>query len=494
MKTNKKNVLLLNASKKDNFGVTRLHMGLSLLGGILKRNGHDVKLYDLSYYKSLDPGLKIPAIAEILNEFKPDVVCISVFTYLYDECVKMIEEVSSAADIPIILGGPHFTIFPQEFAQDSRISYILRGEAEKVILSVVENVKKEPKPVLIECPLPEAADIPLIDLDIAFGAERLVDYQIQLSRGCPYSCTFCNIEMMAGRRVRARDIDMCLEQIVNAKKRYPSIQQIIITDDCPTYDKNRFKTFLRKFAAKNLGCSIWIDNVRGNLIDDELLELYAAAGGKNICLGTESGHPEVFRLVNKGETLEEIVYAAELIKKHGLILGLCFVIGLPEDTPARHKYSVTLAKTLKPEYIFWNMCVPWPGTNIHAWFEKNGRIGDLRNFSTLIDHRMNFKDPVAESRAFTKYQRIRAWLSANMETHRYFQDPRDFRKMLYLTVRYNLYGSFLPYYRMCIAPHVKQYISLTKQKSISNLKKTVKFFLRLVGLFPKKNVLEVKIK
>jgi anaerobic magnesium-protoporphyrin IX monomethyl ester cyclase len=452
-----KRVLLVNPAKQDNFGVNRIHMGLSLLGEILVSSGHEVKIMDYAFLRSLEGRISVPSIEEVIHEFKPDVIGISVFTYLYNECQTLINKTSHCCSMPIILGGPHFAIFPDSFGDDNRISYIVRGEAERVILNLIEAGKREQHPVFIDCPFPSPDDIPAVNLDVAYGSQYLKVYQIQLSRGCPYNCSFCNVELIAGRRVRARALETCLDQIVKAKERYPDSESVTITDDCPTFEKKRFKQFLRMFREANLGCGLTIDNMRANLIDEEMIQLYVAAGGRNVCLGVESGHPEVFGLINKGESLEDIIEAVRLVRKYGLRLGLCFVIGLPGDNLERHAYSMRLAKTLKPDYIFWNMCIPWPGTKVHEWFQVHGNIGDLRNFSTLIDPRVNFKDPVCTSVAFPKEDRIRTWLMANMETHNYFRNPHDIWKLLSLTYRYKIYRSFAIYLARCFLPEVVDY-------------------------------------
>lgn len=441
-----KRVLFVNPAKQDNFGVSRVHMGFSVMGEILVSNGHEVKLMDYAFLRDLERQIRVPDIEDVIHEFRPDVIGISVFTYLYDECQSLIERISRCYNVPIILGGPHFTIFPQDFSDDSRISYIVRGEAETLILSIVEAAKREQYPVLVDCPLPSPDAIPAVNLDIAYGNQYLRTYQIQLSRGCPYNCSFCNIELIAGRRVRARDLETGLNQIIEAKKRYPYIKTVTITDDCPTFHRDRFKRFLRMFREANLGCMLTIDNVRANLIDEEMIQLYVAAGGRNICLGVESGHPEVFELIHKGESLEDIIKAAKLVRQYGLALGLCFVIGLPEDNLERHFYSMKLAKALRPDYVFWNMCIPWPGTEVRGWYERHGEIGDLRNFSTLIDPRVNFKDPVASSTDFSTEDRIKAWLMANMETHNYFTSLRDIRKLISLTHKHKIYRSMGVYW------------------------------------------------
>lgn len=434
-----KRILLVNPAKEDNFVVDRLHMGLSLIGEILVKNGYTVKVMDYAFLKSIKEKIEVPDIEEVINEFKPELIGISVFTYVYDECKILIDKISRCCNIPIILGGPHFTIFPNEFRNDNRISYIVRGEAEHNILNLVATAKREQSPIFIDCQQPSPEEIPAINLDIAFGSENLSVYQIQLSRGCPYNCSFCLINSISGRRVRYRDVSKCLNQIIEAKRKYPNIKTVVITDDCPTANIKFFKNFLKMFRDANLCCSIFVDNMRADMIDEEMIDLYIDAGGQNICLGVESGNSEVFELAHKGESFNDIVEAARLIRKKGLKLGLCFVIGLPGDNLEKHLNSLKFAKSLKPDYVFWNMCIPWPGTEISLWYNKNGQIGDLRNFSRLIDPKGYYKDPPASSIDFPAEDRIKAWLMGNMET--YWFQFRGIKKVMLEAYKYKLYRS-----------------------------------------------------
>ena len=458
MLANHKKVLFLNPLKNDSFAVDRIHMGFTLMGQILCEAGHEVKVIDYAYLRGLNLLKEMPSLNNVIKQFNPDVIGISVFTYLYDECKSLIDQIAELSDAVIVLGGPHITLFPEDFSDDTRIGYLIRGEAEGVILDLVENVDKKNAPVIVQGSVPSGDEIPAANLDLVYGSNHLTSYQIQLSRGCPYSCTFCNVELIAGgRKVRARNLDLCIDQIAEAKRKYPNIQTVYITDDCPNFDRERFKNFLVKFAERKIGCNLHIDNVRADLIDEEMLQLYVEAGGLNICLGTESGHPDVFKRVNKGESLDEVLNAIQLVKKFSLKLGLCFVIGLPGDTLEKHRYSIELAKKVKPDYVYWNMCTPWPGTPVYKWFIKHGEIGDVRGFSTLIDPEFDFTLPRAWSRDFNRGDRVKAWLIANLETYAFsISSVKRFFpviiKLLLLAKQHSIYLTVLKYIA-CFLPH-----------------------------------------
>lgn len=440
-----KRILFINPGKADGFCVDETHLGLSLMASLLAEAGHAVKIIDYSFLNSVKDKIRIPSPEEVMDEFAPDAVGISVFTYHYKETQQMIQKVSDHANLPIILGGPHLNLFPEDFISDKRISYLVRGDGETVIVKLIEAAQRESTPVVIEAALARPEEIPPANLGAVYGFEHLTVYQIQQSRGCPYQCGFCNVKIFASRKVRARDLDVCIKEILEVKKKYPNIRHITITDDCPAFDIERFKLFLKKFKNADTGFELSMSNMRADGVDEEVVWLYKAAGGTNICLGVESGHPYVFSLTNKGETLEEIIKAAGLIRRAGLTLGICFVIGLPEDNLKRHRYSIRLAQQLHPQYIFWNMYIPWPGTEGHQWYKAHGKIDNCRNFSTHMDPNGNFNEPICSTPDFSKNDRIRAWLMANLETRSFFTCVYQgtLWKLAKLAFRYQVPASFV---------------------------------------------------
>ncbi|MEW6711831.1 MAG: radical SAM protein, partial [Candidatus Riflebacteria bacterium] len=469
-------VLLVNPAKPDGFSVNRIHMGFALFSEILSRAGHIVQVLDYAFLSGIRRKVKPPALQDFIRSFSPDVIGVSVFSYQYDECLKILDSISAVTESPVVLGGPHITMFPEDFASDTRVSYLVRGEAESIIVELVERAVRKPVPTLIEAPNPHPSQIPPQKLDTFLGSEFLECYQIQLSRGCPFKCSFCNVQIVAGRKVRARELDVCLEQIAQAVAAQPSINTITVTDDCPNFDKPRFKDFLRRFASMFPGLTLTVDNMRADLLDEEMIILYTRAGGKNLCLGTESGDPEVFAMVTKGETLDDVVKTSNLVRKHNLQLGLCFVIGLPGDTLERHQKSIALAKELNPDYVFWNMCVPWPGTGIYEWFLKNGEIGDVRNFSTLITPSLDFDIPRAYSPEFPVEQRIKAWIQANLETfslpfltrNNFRSFPRNLLRLFSLGMRY---GLFLSSVKFLVGLTVFKFCSILRTKFLRRFKR-----------------------
>ncbi len=148
-----KKILFVNPAVNE-CGVPNL--GLAMLSAMLKQRGHDVRIADYHF------SFKTPNIQDILNDFKPDVIGISMHSAVKDKINEMIEVVSNA-NIPVLCGGPHTISYYSELLTDNRLDYIFLGEAEDVISQVVENAKVNEKPELIQCPVPDINTLPFPD-------------------------------------------------------------------------------------------------------------------------------------------------------------------------------------------------------------------------------------------------------------------------------------------------------------------------------------------
>jgi hypothetical protein len=233
--------------------------------------------------------------------------------------------------------------------------------------------------------------------------------------------------------------------VAAARTAFPRLRELKISDDCPTCQPEHFKAFLRELAAQpGPRLLLGVDNVRADRVDDELLDLMRTAGAVEVCLGVEHGDPEVFALVDKKESLQDVRRAAGMVKAHGLELGLCFIIGLPGDSYERTKASIRLARELRPRLIFWNMMHPFPGTAAYQWFAEHGATVDPpRTYTSYDFHWLEAAEPAVETPDFTRWERKRAYFLAATETDQYFVNRTTLGQLIRGAVSYRLPGPAL---------------------------------------------------
>jgi len=426
-----KKVLFINPAIAE-CGIPNL--GLAMLSAVLKQSGHDVKVADYHF------SFKTPNIYDILNDFKPDVVGISMYSAMKNKINEMIEIVNNA-NIPILCGGPHTISYYSELLTDSRLDYIFLGEAEDAISHVVKDAKVNEKPELIYCPVPDINSLPFPDYSSFYCYDSIKVYPFITSRGCPYNCSFCSIHLSNSKKWRHRKVESSITELSLAHKNYPSIEKLMIWDDNFSLDIKQAKLFLKKYIDKKFNFKLEVVNIRADRLDKNFLILLEKAGCEEIQFGVEHGNPAVFREIDKGETLDDIRRSAKLVKEHGMRLGCSFIIGLPQDTFKKTFDSIRIAKELKPDHIHWNILVPYKGTRVYEYFKKHGQVNDNFIPFTIPQDVLSF-EPNADTPYFTREERKKAYLMALLLS----SDTlllHDIRKTFHSALKYNLKKEFL---------------------------------------------------
>ena len=402
-----KRILLFNAKRELCEGNSP-HLGLAMLTAALKRGGHEVLVVDYQFKHGAPPP------RHFVESFRPDVVGVTLYTATMKEADRIIDEVH-ALGVPIVVGGPHATLYHDELGKDQRLSCVVAGEAENVVCAVVEGIGASGHPKVVLADRPDPKTLPHPDFSF-YGAEDIRIYPMQTSRGCPHSCCFCVVHLVSTKKWRPRVPEECVVELERAKERLPGLKSVIVYDDNPSVKMDHLKEFLRLYVGRGIGLPLTVVNTRADGMDEETIMLLKSAGCPGIGLGVESGCREVFDKVGKGETLEEIRATAELVKKHGIPLHLCFVIGLEGDSLERTKDSIRFARELKPDLIFWNMITPFKGTRIREWYDQHGRVYDVVGHSSYVDASFMCDEPCAESPEFPLSDRKKAYLMAIMGT------------------------------------------------------------------------------
>jgi len=399
---NKKRILLVNPHRLT-CSVNMPHMGLAILASILKKRGHEVLVID---YQLIHTA---PNISTFLSKFNPDMIGVSMVTANVKEAEILIKDIRDInAKIPVIVGGPHATLYPEYLEKNKNIDYIVKGEAEPIIIDLIEKAKRHNNPkVIYPKIIIDPNNVPYADYKLFYKWKEIRSYPIMTSRGCPYNCSFCPVAHVGQKKWRPRKPEDCIKEIELAKKELNPHLHILIQDDNSLVIPERFYKFLELFAKK-IKLRLAVTNIRADDVNDKLLVLLKKAGCSSVGIGVESANPEVFKLVNKGEPFEAIDRAANLIKKHKMLLSFCYVIGLPADNLERVKDSIKFANKHKPDSIYWNMTMPYKNTAIRKWFEKHGKIYDEIGKTSLTDGDFRCDEPAVETPDFTIWERKKA--------------------------------------------------------------------------------------
>jgi radical SAM superfamily enzyme YgiQ (UPF0313 family) len=356
------------------------HLGMSILAARLKKGGFSPVVVDYSYSQGL------PEIERFLEAFEPEVIGVSLLSQHIHASERFIGKMHrSRPAAPIMVGGPHVSITVEECVERVRrlpgIRTVVKGEADLDIVEITKHTLSDASPRTFSCGTVELDDYCWPDFDLVIEGSLLQTYPIQLSRGCPFRCVFCNIANLSGRKFRTRKIDDCIDEIEAAVGRYKRLGYVKVTDDAPNSLPERFEAFLEAYVDKGFRPRLEIMQLRADKLTLAMCRLLKKARTTIICLGVESADPEVFTAVKKGETLAQIERACGFVKSCDIPLVLCFVLGLPGATWKSDLASIAFARRMGPVHCYWNLAQPMPGTEMYDYFSRHGKIYSENTFA-----------------------------------------------------------------------------------------------------------------
>jgi radical SAM superfamily enzyme YgiQ (UPF0313 family) len=197
---------------------------------------------------------------------------------------------------------------------------------------------------------------------------------IMLTRGCPYSCTFCAGGVVSGKRLRKRSINHVLKEMLLLYKDF-GIREFHVVDDNFTLDIPYAKGFLRELKKLNLDISWAVPNgVRMDTLDEEILQLMKDTGLYLISLGIESGSDKILRLMKKGITTSRIRRSVNTIRASGIDIAGFFILGFPGETEESIKETIRFSLELQLVRANFFTYLPFPGSESYRELEAKGEL------------------------------------------------------------------------------------------------------------------------
>lgn len=395
-------------------------MGLAYLAGSALRENHEVLIYNgehdpaldyvnlttysSNYYRYLD-ALSDPAhqawkrISDLMARFKPDVLGVTSFTVKIPSA-KRIAAIGKDYNprMPVVFGGQHATIMTDEVLSDSNIDFVVRNEGEQTFIELLRELegegnwskinglsfKSNGKIVHNE---PRALSS---DLDELAPPARECLYQVEkyeshalgklfASRGCPYQCTYCGTQNIWTYKLRHHSASRIVEEMRHVKKQFGTTY-FTFFDDVFGINKNKAMELSRAVVDAKLNVS-WDCLTRANLVSDELLIAMKKAGCVKIDMGVESGSDRVLIETKKGVNKDQIRKGAAMVKRHGIMLYMFFMIGLPTETEGDARETREFLKELKPDWAGISIFTPIPGTALYKDLQVMGKIPDSADYA-----------------------------------------------------------------------------------------------------------------
>lgn len=308
-----------------------------------------------------------------------DLVGISTLTYNSLKGYKIADTYRNMG-VPVVIGGYHASLMPQEVKQHA--DSVVIGEAEltwPLLLKDLQHGKM--KEFYTNERLISAEEIPPARHDIG---NYTYWEAIQASRGCPTGCEFCAMNIVEGKIFRGRPINHIIDELNQIKSK-----RIFFADASLTVNPKFSKELFKEMAHLNK-ISHCFGNINVLARDDEFLKLSQEAGVQKWYLGIESISQENINQAGKGTNkVENYAKAIKKIKEYNMEVTGFFIFGLDFDTTDSFDATLNAIFDWGLDEASFSILTPYPGTRLFTRFDKEGRITNY-DWSQYEEGKVNF--------------------------------------------------------------------------------------------------------
>ena len=368
-------------------------MGVQVLATLLRREGAEAEIFDNRYGS---PDELVAAVAA----YRPDLVGFSFLSTSVDQAVALARDVR-ARGLRTLAGGVHATVRPEELAATGAFDVVVKGDGERALLEICDRIATGAPidPIVAGEPWGDLDRLPVIDaFDVyrpvygAAGEYRSVS--LQMGRGCPMNCQFCELARDAGtyalpNRYQARRPATVVDEARTYLDRWDA-NYVVVLDSIATQEPESL-TALLDFAAERGGTCVQF-NAHVNRFTAEIAAHLEALGDQaSVWFGFESGSDAMLRRLDKAHTAERAREKARLCLDAGARLGVNVLLGVPgetaEDRVLTRAFLAELMEHRNAHLVMPNPNIfnPLPGTPLFKHCTDNDLIADATDYRIWSD-------------------------------------------------------------------------------------------------------------
>jgi anaerobic magnesium-protoporphyrin IX monomethyl ester cyclase len=432
----------------NTYGMNMLPPAIALFSALLKGRGHQVDLFDATYYQT-DYGVDsdgtkatrlnvVPFnadekgillrntdwrddIREKVQSFSPDLIALSTTEDMWLLGVQLLEEIRDYIKrhkVPVIAGGVFPTFAPEIVVKQDLIDMVCVGEGENALLDLCDRidkgnswndvtnlwVKQKDGTVLknsISNPF-DINDTPIIDIDL-FEEQRLFRpmagkwykmMPIETIRGCPYKCAFCNSpdqltlydKETETNFFRKKNIDLVYRELKHFKENYGIEYNYFWADTFLSWSNREFDEFCDMYS--DIGLPFWMQT-RPETLTDYKVKRLAEVGLHRISFGIEHGNEDFRKKFLKRDWKNDaIIKALKIPVRHNVSFSLNNITGFPTETRELAMDTVELNRHIDSNNQNLYSFVPFHGTQLRKLCEDMGLVSPETITKALTDKPM----------------------------------------------------------------------------------------------------------
>ena len=405
-----------------------VHIGLGTVGTYVKRHSaHDVRILDFMAC----PRTWQTRLRQVMDEYRPDVVGIYISSPYFPAACTVARAIKQLApDVPIVAGGHHPTLSPDDTIADPALDMLIIGEGEKPMVTLLDTlaggrsltevpglwwrdgmvIRKTPKATLLD-----TAAMPGVDWSLHDEETLRANFYfwgvlpVMASRGCPARCSFCSItnlqRLYAGERfLRFRNPIEVVDEIEADYARYRDwgLRIIFFYDLNFLVNPRWLGQFTDEYKRRGLNRKLkWSAYTRADHVNPDTLESLRDSGCVNLRVGIEAANPYMRNVLYEKDVPQEVlVNALRQIKALGISITGYLMAGSPGERPEWLMESLELVKREGVEFPVFFLFKPLAGTDILDRAEELGShiLADSMNSGADFLHGVNME-----------HEHIRAW-------------------------------------------------------------------------------------
>lgn len=376
----------LNATRQE-----YIPLGVAYLSAALKKAGHQTCLHDGTF-------ASIKKLPETIRQEQPGLIAFSIRSPEAPQARQAIADLTKHTDSPIIVGGVHPTVAPEEVLNWPGVAAVCVGEGERALVEFCDNwgtdqlhttsnfhFRQGEKLIKNPCNLsPDLDTIPFPDREL-FDIDKYLQARdgrldIISGRGCPFSCTYCINHVIKGivsdknAYVRVRRPENIIAEIQDVIRRH-QIKSLEFVNDIFTLSEEWLAEFTALYSRKiHLP---FVCNARVELITPQIASLLKQAGCTEVQMGIESGSERIRREVLGRNMSDEAIHNAfRIVRNEGMKSYAFNMVGLPEETLADLRATIELNRQIMPDAMQVSIFQPYPGTRMreialqHGWISS----------------------------------------------------------------------------------------------------------------------------
>jgi radical SAM superfamily enzyme YgiQ (UPF0313 family) len=370
-------------------------LGLASMAAYLEQAGTSADIIDCYARPDSDRVIRDYLLGE-----KPAFIGLSCTTSSFLDGVRIAEMArQTLPGIRNVFGGPHVSALKERLLVDYPVlDFIVVGEGEETLTELVQCSGEEPalvkgliyrdgksgEPcfsgfrekgvVLDELPFPayeKLKGFPDSYMLPIFNYPRTPNTSCISSRGCPYSCSYCDRSVFR-RSFRYNSAEYLYEHLRYLRERF-GIRHINFYDDQFTFNRQRVEEFTSMMIERPLGMTFNCA-VRAEHIDAGLLKRMREAGCWMMSLGIETGDEQLLARHRQNPDLEHLAQKIRMIKSAGIRTKGLLMMGLPGETEESIRRSMDYVFSLPIDDFNLAKFTPFPGSPVYETIHEQGEF------------------------------------------------------------------------------------------------------------------------